>query len=352
MNANNLSNVWFKVTDLEVASGEGSWVTTTSRRASTSTSAAASRSPRTGHAHPHVAEAIADQARAVHPRPGQRATRHDLLEPLAARLAELTPGRHRHVLLRQLGRRDHRGRGEARQAGDRAAATSSCSRAASTAARIMAMAMTTSKTGYRAGHAPLPSGVFVAPFPTRSRPTTDGRPRSSAALAGVRPPAHDADRAERDRGRDHRAGARRGRLHAGAGRRSSRRSSSGASEHGILFIADEVQSGFGRTGKMFAVEHYGVEPDIMCMAKGIASGLPVLGARHAPRARRPVADRLARRHLRRQPDRLRGRARHDRRAHRRRVPRQRERARRATRRRAAARCRPATRGWSVCGRWA
>jgi 4-aminobutyrate aminotransferase len=51
--------------------------------------------------------------------------------------------------------------------------------------------------------------------------------------------------------------------------------------HGILFVADEVQTGFGRTGKMFAVEHAGIEPDIVCMAKGIASGFPIsaLGAR-------------------------------------------------------------------------
>ena len=48
-------------------------------------------------------------------------------------------------------------------------------------------------------------------------------------------------------------------------------------EHGILLIADEVQSGMGRTGKMFALEHYGVKADIVCIAKGIASGLP-LGA--------------------------------------------------------------------------
>src|SRR5579885_2683721 len=45
--------------------------------------------------------------------------------------------------------------------------------------------------------------------------------------------------------------------------------------YGILFIADEVQSGFGRTGKMFAIEHYGVEPDILVMAKGIADGFPL-----------------------------------------------------------------------------
>ena len=48
-------------------------------------------------------------------------------------------------------------------------------------------------------------------------------------------------------------------------------------KYGILLIADEVQSGMGRTGKMFAIEHWNVEPDILTVAKGIASGLP-LGA--------------------------------------------------------------------------
>jgi 4-aminobutyrate aminotransferase len=47
--------------------------------------------------------------------------------------------------------------------------------------------------------------------------------------------------------------------------------------HGILLVADEVQCGMGRTGKLFAVEHWNVEPDIICLAKGIASGMP-LGA--------------------------------------------------------------------------
>ena len=46
-------------------------------------------------------------------------------------------------------------------------------------------------------------------------------------------------------------------------------------EHGILLIVDEVQSGMGRTGKMFACEHYDVQPDIVCIAKGIGSGLPI-----------------------------------------------------------------------------
>jgi len=50
-----------------------------------------------------------------------------------------------------------------------------------------------------------------------------------------------------------------------------------AKEFGILFVDDEVQSGMGRTGKMMAIEHWGVVPDIIALAKGIASGMP-LGA--------------------------------------------------------------------------
>ena len=142
----------------------------------------------------------------------------------------------------------------------------------------MAMAMTTSKTGYRAGHFALPAGVFVAPYPDPLAPDQDAAvadalkgfdhllksmtaPEETAAVIlepvlgeGGYIPAPQA-------------------FMTGLVERCR--------QHGIMFIADEVQSGFGRTGKMFAVEHYGIEPDIICMAKGIASGFPfaALGTR-------------------------------------------------------------------------
>ena len=71
--------------------------------------------------------------------------------------------------------------------------------------------------------------------------------------------------------------------------------------HGILLVVDEVQSGAGRTGKWWAIEHSGVEPDIVCMAKGIASGMP-LGICMTPRGDYGLGARLARVDLWRQSD--------------------------------------------------
>jgi 4-aminobutyrate aminotransferase len=70
-------------------------------------------------------------------------------------------------------------------------------------------------------------------------------------------------------------------------------------KHGILLVVDEVQSGIGRTGKWWAVEHTGVQPDIVCMAKGIASGMP-LGVMMSKRRHHGLGSRLARLDLWRQ----------------------------------------------------
>lgn len=60
-------------------------------------------------------------------------------------------------------------------------------------------------------------------------------------------------------------------------------------EHGIVFVVDEVQTGFGRCGTLFASEHYGIEPDLICLAKSIAAGLPL----SAVVGRAEIMDRVA-----------------------------------------------------------
>jgi 4-aminobutyrate aminotransferase len=148
------------------------------------------------------------------------------------------------------------------------------------------MAMTTSKTVYRAGYQPLPAGIFVAPFPYTyhyaakygwDEATTldycldqlhkllkaQTAPEETAAIViepilgegGYIPAPLDFLRALR----------------------------SLCQQHGIMFVADEVQTGFGRTGKMFAYEYAELVPDIMIMAKGLGSGVPIsaIGASRA-----------------------------------------------------------------------
>eukprot|EP01137_Pigoraptor_chileana_P005784 Opistho-2@49322 len=141
---------------------------------------------------------------------------------------------------------------------------------------IGTMSMTTSKTIYRSRFGPLMPGVYVSPFPY-ARQLPDSLPRSQMSdycveqfelllhqqsapeetacaviepVLGeggyVDPPADFLPRIKKI-----------------------------CEKNGILLVADEVQSGFGRTGKMFAVEHYNVVPDILIMAKGLASGFPL-----------------------------------------------------------------------------
>lgn len=270
-----LSGVWFKVTDLEVASGQGCRVTTVDGREYLDFAAGIAVNS-TGHCHPTVVRAIAEQAtRGIHLQ--ANVYTHDLLEPLAARLAELAPGRIDTFFFANSG-------AEITEAAVKLAKQVTGRPnvivfGGSFHGRThLAMAMTTSKTGYRAGHSPLPSGVFVAPFPDPLAADADAeveralRGLDHLLLSMTAPTETAAMIIEPLLGEGGYVPAPPEFLHGVAER---------CRAHGILFVADEVQTGFGRTGRMFAVDHHGIEPDVICMAKGIASGFPMsaLGTR-------------------------------------------------------------------------
>jgi 4-aminobutyrate aminotransferase len=138
------------------------------------------------------------------------------------------------------------------------------------------MALTTSKTIYRSGYQPLPAGVFVAPYPYAYRLGMKEAEAADFCLAALdellltqtSPAETAAVLIEPVLGEGGYV------IPPVAFLQGLRRL---CDRHGILLILDEVQSGFGRTGKWFAQEHFGVLPDIMTVAKGIASGLPLSG---------------------------------------------------------------------------
>ncbi len=140
----------------------------------------------------------------------------------------------------------------------------------------MTMALTTSKTIYRLHYQPLPAGVFVAPYPYAYRYRWSPEETEAFCLRELEfllktqtaPSETAAVLVEPVQGEGGYVVPPPGFL------KGLRRI---CDEHGILLIADEVQSGFGRTGRWFAVEHFGVVPDILVMAKGLASGLPLSG---------------------------------------------------------------------------
>lgn len=272
-----LAGVWARSSDLDVVSGSGCRVTTVSGDTYLDfTSGIAVTS--TGHCHPHVVAAIARQAeRFIHAQ--VNCYHHDLLLPLAKRLREITPTPIETFFFTNSG-------AEATEGAVKLAKHATGRRniivfnGSFHGRTHLTMAMTTSKTSYNLHYSPLPSGVYVAPFPDlvhsklseddeidrciqafRHLLSTQTAPGETAAA--ILEPV----------------------LGEGGYIASPPRFLEGIVEicrsHGILFVADEVQCGFARTGKMFAVDHYDVEPDILIMAKGIASGMPfaAIGAR-------------------------------------------------------------------------
>ncbi|MCP9487577.1 MAG: aspartate aminotransferase family protein [Gaiellaceae bacterium MAG52_C11] len=127
------------------------------------------------------------------------------------------------------------------------------------------LSISTSKAGFRAGYEPLPGGVYTVPYPRDELEPTFAAleqlfreqvvPRRVAAMI-VEPVLGEGGYVVPPDG-------------------FLPRLRSLCNEHEILLVADEVQSGFGRTGRLFACEHSGVEPDLITLGKGIASGLPM-----------------------------------------------------------------------------
>jgi 4-aminobutyrate aminotransferase len=138
------------------------------------------------------------------------------------------------------------------------------------------MAMTTSKYIYRYNYQPLPGGIFVAPFPYSYFYGWDDEKTTEFCLRELDRLFHSQTLPEETAaviiepvlGEG-------GYVPAPAGFMQELRAI--CSQEGILLISDEVQSGFGRTGKFFGYEHAGIEPDIIVMAKGLGSGLPISG---------------------------------------------------------------------------
>ena len=126
------------------------------------------------------------------------------------------------------------------------------------------VSLTASKAKYHAGFGPLLPGVFHVPFGSEGLDELEGRvfrrlvPPDEVAAIFVEPIQGEGGYVVPDE-------------------RFLPRLREVCDRHGILLVADEIQSGMGRTGRMWAVEHWGVQPDIVLAAKGIASGLP-LGA--------------------------------------------------------------------------
>ena len=138
----------------------------------------------------------------------------------------------------------------------------------------LAMALTSSGTGYRAHYQPLPAGIFYAPFPysyqygwDEDRTVDFCLDQLELLLKGQTAPSETAAMIVEPV------------LGEGGYVPAPRRFLEGlrriCDQHGILLIFDEIQTGYGRTGEFWGHTHSGVTPDILIMAKGIASGLPL-----------------------------------------------------------------------------
>ena len=283
-----IAPVWARYTDLVVERASGSWIETVDGARYLDYTCGIGVT-NTGHAHPRVVAAIAEQAaRGIHLQ--QNVVYHqpglELHRRLPGRFPNARPGTEYGLFLSNSG-------AEAVEAAVKLAKY--VTRRSSVIAfrggfhgrTHAAMALTSSSVKYRAHFEPLPSGIHFAPFPY---PLRMGGPDAALAatmaaiedlFAGVVPPDDVAAFiVEPVLGEG-------GYVVPPDGFLPALREV--ADRHGILLAVDEVQSGYARTGRFFATEWTDATPDIVIMAKGIASGLPLSGIL-APRA---LLDQLA-----------------------------------------------------------
>jgi 4-aminobutyrate aminotransferase len=280
-----IPTVWGRAGNIDVERGEGSWlIDRAGERWLDYTSGIGVVN--TGHAHPKIAAAIAEQAtKLIHGQ--QNIVYHEPGLRLHERLSKVLPGGPWGVFLSNSG-------SEAIEAAVKLARRATKRRVILVfrggyhGRTAQTMAMTTAKNVYRGHFEPLPGSVYSTAFPSCYRAPVAardaGKPGSGGSCAGCSCrweeewdlTLHTLASAE-----DVAAVVVEPVLGEGgyvvppAGFLPRLRELT--RELGILLIADEVQTGFGRTGKMFAVQHQNVEPDILVMAKGIASGLPLSG---------------------------------------------------------------------------
>jgi 4-aminobutyrate aminotransferase len=228
----------------------------------------------TGHCHPRVVEAAQRQvATLIH---GQYTTvMHRPLLTLADRLGEVLPPELDSVFFVNSG-------SEAVEAALRLARHATgrpnlvVFHGSFHGRTLGAASMTTSGTKFRAGFAPLMAGVVIAPFPFAYRYGWDEHTATEFALreldyllASVSAPEETAAFVvEPVLGEGGYVPA----TSAFLGGLRER-----ADLHGILLVADEIQTGYGRTGRFWGHEHFGIRPDILVTAKGLASGFPLSG---------------------------------------------------------------------------
>jgi 4-aminobutyrate aminotransferase len=268
--------VWSRITNLEIERGEGSWlITRTGERYLDYSSGIGVTN--TGHAHPRVAAAIAAQAaKLIHGQ--QNIVYHEPGLRLHERLRHVLPGDGWGAFLSNSG-------AEAIEAAVKLARIATGRpvvigfRGGYHGRTAQTMALTTAKDVYRGHFEPLPGSIYHTAYPYCYRAAGGGHdpaactcdweaqldltfhqliyPEHVAAII-IEPVLGEGGYVVPPPGFLPRL------------REITR-------QHGIMLIADEVQTGYGRTGRFFAVEHWAVEPDILVMAKGIASGLPLSG---------------------------------------------------------------------------